>query len=120
MDWKKILFSFNGRVSRKVYWIMMVAGFALGFIFGLSFSPTPEQIEAGTMPGMSPIFMLLLIPMVWIGLAIQVKRFHDQGRSGWFVLLGFIPLIGGIIVLVMCGFLPGDPGPNEYGDGPMA
>lgn len=60
------------------------------------------------------VFVLAsLIPAI----AVQVRRFHDQDRSGWFVLLNFIPYIGGIVVLVfMC--LEGTKGPNRYGPDP--
>ena len=50
-------------------------------------------------------------------IAVQVRRFHDQDKSGWFVLLNFIPIIGGLIVLVMM-FLDGTPGPNRFGPDP--
>ena len=52
-------------------------------------------------------------------IAVQVRRFHDQDKSGWFVLLGLIPYVGGLIVLVfMC--LPGTPGPNRFGPRPAS
>lgn len=51
------------------------------------------------------------------GLAVQVRRFHDQDKSGWFILLGFIPYIGGLILFVfMC--LEGTRGPNRFGPDP--
>ena len=50
-------------------------------------------------------------------LAVQVRRFHDQDKSGWMVLLAFIPFIGGLIVLVfMC--LEGTRGGNRFGPDP--
>jgi uncharacterized membrane protein YhaH (DUF805 family) len=73
---------------------------------------------------MSPLVALgiALIGFIILGclipsIAVQVRRFHDQDKSGWFVLLNFIPSIGGIIVLVfMC--LEGTRGPNRYGPDP--
>jgi uncharacterized membrane protein YhaH (DUF805 family) len=64
--------------------------------------------------GLLVIYALaILVP----SLAVQVRRFHDQDKSGWFILLGFIPAVGGLIVLVfMC--LPGTPGSNQYGPDP--
>jgi uncharacterized membrane protein YhaH (DUF805 family) len=64
--------------------------------------------------GLIGIFVLaFLIP----GIAVQVRRFHDQDKSGWFVLLGFIPYIGGIILFVfMC--IEGTRGPNRFGPDP--
>ena len=48
---------------------------------------------------------------------MQVRRFHDQDKSGWFVLLGFIPIVGGLIVLVFM-LLEGTKGPNRFGPDP--
>ena len=68
--------------------------------------------------GLFLILLLLYVAAFFIpNLAVQVRRFHDQDKSGWFVLLGFIPYLGGLIVLVfMC--LEGTRGPNQYGDDP--
>ncbi|MFT6862889.1 MAG: uncharacterized membrane protein YhaH (DUF805 family), partial [Akkermansiaceae bacterium] len=55
----------------------------------------------------------------WMGLALQGKRWHDRGKSGWMILVNFIPLVGGIWALVECGFLSGTPGPNQYGPDPL-
>ena len=52
-------------------------------------------------------------------LAVQVRRFHDQDKSGWFVLLGFIPYLGALIVFVFM-VLEGTRGPNQYGPDPKA
>jgi uncharacterized membrane protein YhaH (DUF805 family) len=58
-------------------------------------------------------FLVFFIP----GLAVQVRRFHDQDKSGWFILLGFIPYVGSLILLVfMC--LEGTRGPNRFGPDP--
>jgi uncharacterized membrane protein YhaH (DUF805 family) len=64
-----------------------------------------------------PLTTLLLLGIIVPSIAVQVRRFHDQDKSGWFVLLGFIPFVGGLIVLVfMC--LEGTRGPNQYGPDP--
>jgi uncharacterized membrane protein YhaH (DUF805 family) len=53
------------------------------------------------------------------GIAVGVRRLHDTGRSGWWLLIGFVPLIGAIVLLV---FLvgAGNAGPNAHGDDPKA
>lgn len=56
--------------------------------------------------------------IIWPSLAIQVKRWHDRDKSGWWVLIGLIAVIGGIWVLVECGFLPGTAGTNRFGPPP--
>lgn len=62
---------------------------------------------------------LLLIPgylvSFWVHLAIQIKRWHDRGKSGSWIFINLVPCIGGIIALVETGFTRGDFGPNQYG-----
>ena len=100
---------FSGRSSRKEYWM-----FFLGYILA--------AIVAGVLLVIAkPLgflaFAVLVLGAIIPSIAVQVRRFHDQDRSGWMVLLAFISYIGGIIVLVfMC--LPGTEGPNRFGDNP--
>jgi uncharacterized membrane protein YhaH (DUF805 family) len=66
---------------------------------------------SGTAFGLFALFALAsFIPTI----AVQVRRFHDQDRSGWMVLLALIPYLGGLIVLIfMC--LEGTRGANRFG-----
>jgi uncharacterized membrane protein YhaH (DUF805 family) len=125
MDWKKLLFSFEGRVGRKAFWIFIVASFVIAMIINVvALAPmiaaaqsNPESVAQMSMP----IWVwIVFIPLFWISLAIYAKRFHDQDRSAWFILLGLIPFVGGLILLIMLGFLAGTPGTNRFGEGPMA
>ena len=61
-----------------------------------------------------PIFGVLM----WSALALQAKRWHDRGKSGWMFLVTFIPLVGALWTLVECGFLDGTPGENKFGPSP--
>lgn len=120
MDWGKFLFSFEGRISRKAYWIYFLVSLALGFLIqGLAIGTTGLVADPEAMPAIPMWYWLIQIPLLWIGLAVMAKRWHDQDRSGWFTLLLFIPLLGFLIVLVMLGFIGSTPGPNRFGDGPM-
>lgn len=66
--------------------------------------------------GLAPLALFALAIIV-PSIAVQVRRMHDQDKSGWFVLLGFIPYIGGFVMLVfMC--LEGTRGPNRFGPDP--
>ena len=63
----------------------------------------------------SSIFALLvLIPAI----LVYIKRFHDRDKSGWWVLIVLMPIIGAIWMLVELGFLAGTPGPNRFGPPP--
>tara|TARA_R110000772_G_scaffold73387_3_gene160519 strand:+ start:4057 stop:4473 length:417 start_codon:yes stop_codon:yes gene_type:complete len=114
---------FSGRSRRKEYWMFVLFNilvmFGIGIIGAVLGGFAPE--ESGEMSlGGSLMFGLIGIYALAIfipALAVQVRRFHDQDKSGWFVLLGFIPYIGGLIVLVfMC--LDGNKGENRFGPDP--
>nr|WP_320119882.1 DUF805 domain-containing protein [uncultured Marinifilum sp.] len=99
---------FNGRARRKEYWMF----FLFNIIFGIAASLLDTLI--GTAPVINSIYGLaILIP----GIAVSVRRLHDTGRSGWFLLLGLIPFVGAIILLVFFA-TDGDTSDNEYGANP--
>jgi uncharacterized membrane protein YhaH (DUF805 family) len=112
-----LLFSFDGRIGRGTYWLayfglnatMIAAMVAVVFVAELLSLPDELLLVAG---------LLGLIPITWIGLALQVKRWHDRNKSGWWCLIAMVPYVGGLWQLVECGFLPGTPGRNDYGEDP--
>ena len=57
---------------------------------------------------------ILAIAGFIVGLPLIVRRLHDTDRSGWWVLIGLIPFVGGIVLLVFA-CLPGTPAPNRFG-----
>ena len=61
---------------------------------------------------------LFLLTSIIPGIAIIVRRFHDQDKSGWMYLLNFIPYIGGIIIFIFM-LLEGTRGPNRFGEDPL-
>jgi uncharacterized membrane protein YhaH (DUF805 family) len=112
---------FEGRSHRTEYWMFVlfyVILFVAAVVVGMILDAILGSMSGG---GMGIVTMILVIGLALAffvpALAVQVRRFHDQDKSGWFVLLGFIPYVGGIIVLVfMC--LDGTPGPNRFGPDP--
>jgi len=108
---KEILFSFNGRIPRKTYWYsflcIIVASFVFMFLVAL--------LTAGNETAISVITLIFYIPLMWVSLAVQVKRWHDRNKSGWWVLIGLVPVIGGIWALIENGFLAGDEAENRFG-----
>ena len=108
---------FNGRARRKEYWMFVLFQFIFAIvaalldnILGLSFSDVVPYGWIYTLYGLA-----LLIP----GLAIAVRRLHDVGKSGWYLLIYLIPLIGAIWLLVlMC--TNSEHGPNKWGENPKA
>ena len=120
----QILFSFKGRINRAKYWLiqllMLVTVFSL-FIFGLATGQSDNDPLIGSDPdvGRIVIFILYGIISTWIGLAIRIKRWHDRDRSGWWVFIELIPLIGSIWAFVELGCLKGTYGKNRFGPDPL-
>jgi uncharacterized membrane protein YhaH (DUF805 family) len=105
---------FNGRARRKEYWFFVLFNILISLALGIvdhitgSFDPTSG---VGLLGGIYAI--ALLLP----GLTVTVRRLHDTDRSGWWVLLPFIPILGGLILFYFL-VLDSTPGRNEYGDSP--
>lgn len=76
--------------------------------------PMAAKAEDGVLVAI--LFALLFFGFLWNTYAVQAKRWHDRDKSGWWSMVGFIPYIGGIWVLVECGFLRGTDGPNRHGE----
>ena len=111
------LFSFEGRISRLEWWefsIPYAVFLALLYWSESSFAELgPRNIYVAI-----AIFVVYAVAL-YMWLAVNVKRCHDRGRSGWFVLLGLIPLVNIWYVVEVC-FLPGQGGPNRFGPDPKA
>jgi uncharacterized membrane protein YhaH (DUF805 family) len=110
MNWQQYLFSFEGRVGRQQYWLMCLL--SVPFVIGASW------VNGGSPTGTPGVFFLL--PIVWPSIAVQIKRWHDRGKSGWWILINFIPVVGDIWSLVENGFLVGTAGDNRFGPDPLA
>jgi len=128
VDFKNLFLSFNGRTRRLHFWIGGIILWVLyAVIYTILIGSTltaamanngNEAAMAGVFAGTGLIGMLLCLVLVWPALAIQVKRWHDRDKSGWMVLINFIPLVGALWTLIECGFMDGTPGPNKYGPSP--
>jgi uncharacterized membrane protein YhaH (DUF805 family) len=129
MSLMSFLFSFQGRVRRLHLWLFfIVLSFLYGGIFW-QFGHVLHVHHGGWMMGhgmydewlwfaRSPVLDALALLAVWMKLAVIVKRWHDRDKSGWWVLIVLIPVIGWLWQLIECGFLDGTPGPNKYGPSP--
>ncbi len=120
---------FTGRARRAEFWwfvlFYMIVGIVLSIIDGALFGTVTESGSLSTgdysyssqtnTPILSGIFYLAtLLPY----LGVSVRRLHDIDRTGWWLLLGFIPLIG-IIVLIVWFATGGDKGDNRFGPDPI-
>jgi uncharacterized membrane protein YhaH (DUF805 family) len=110
-------FVYRGRASRSAYWwfslFQVLAVLALQVI---AFLPAMASSNGGSAGLFLFVFFVTLVISLYlglIGLALLVRRLHDTDRSGWWVFIGFVPFVGGIILFVFT-LLPGTPGPNRY------
>lgn len=106
--WKNII-SFDGRARRKEYWYFVLFHFLVIFLVAM--------VDANLFKG-SPLLTLpyLLAGMV-AGLSLTIRRLHDIGKSGWWTLIYFVPVIGGTWLFVLLWF-DSEPGSNDYGPNP--
>jgi len=99
---------FSGRARRKEYWFFslfnMIIGIVLGFV---------EVLVGG--PGI--VGMLYGLAVLIPALAVSVRRLHDTDRSGWWLLILLIPVVGAIVLLIFM-VLDSSPGENQYGANP--
>ncbi|MFK7925271.1 MAG: DUF805 domain-containing protein [Bacteroidia bacterium] len=106
---------FSGRASRKEYWMFFL--FHALFIVAMAFSSSFVQETIGLRIGAVFLAIYLLGTMI-PSLAVTVRRLHDINRSGWSILLRFIPLVGSIILLIYL-VTEGDTRDNQYGPDPQ-
>ena len=99
--------NFSGRTRRSGYWYTVLANIIIAVVFGILTS------IAGIFGILSTLYSLaFLVP----GLALTIRRLHDAGKSGWWMLIYLVPLVGWILLLV---WLCTDSGPdNRWGPNP--
>ena len=109
---------FSGRARRKEYWMYtlfnifaFVAAAILDNVLGLTFDVQGQSVGYGY------VYILYALAVFIPGLAVSVRRLHDVGKSGWFLLIGLIPLIGSIwLIVLFC--TDGKSESNKWGTNP--
>lgn len=106
---------FDGRAGRREYWMFFLINLVIAIVLGLI------DGALGTIDmmfgGLGLFGTLYLLAILLPGIGVTIRRLHDTGRVGWWMLVGFIPLVGGIILLVLMA-LAGNEGENAYGPEP--
>ena len=107
--WKNA-FDFSSSTSRRDYWLTVlacfIASFVVGFVIGLVF-PYEYNITAGVGASYSGSMIGIVLSYLWSlaniipGLAIQIRRMHDLGKSGWWIFIVFVPIIGWLWYLIL-------------------
>lgn len=98
---------FSGRARRREYWMFFLVNFIVGLVLAV----------IGRVLDLEILQYLYSLAVLLPGLGVSVRRLHDTGRSGWWLLIALVPLIGAIVLLV---FLVSDsqPDTNQYGPNP--
>ena len=109
-------FVIKGRASRSEYWFLQLLFTPLAMYVGFWSDP----VSAGTIDP-PPLYILSTIIVILLfipSITSQIRRFHDKDKSGWFIFINIIPLVGWLIALVML-LDKGTPGKNRFGEYPL-
>ena len=110
MNFTQICFSFKGRIGRLTWWIMHVL-IAIILVILEAIDPNlfdPDSLKVS-------YYIITLLVLVWVTLAVDVKRWHDRNKSALWILFSLIPLIGQIWMIIELGFFAGTNGQNRFG-----
>ncbi|OBK27909.1 hypothetical protein A5634_21360 [Mycobacterium asiaticum] len=102
-------FNFSDRACRSEFWYWTL----FTFIVSLGTSIIDAQLDSQIVSGL--FSLATFIPSI----AVSVRRLHDIDRTGWWVLIAFVPLLG-IVVLLVFWVTEGTRGTNQYGPNPLA
>jgi uncharacterized membrane protein YhaH (DUF805 family) len=112
--WKKVVLenyaNFTGRARRAEFWWYFLANVIISFVFNI----LDAVIGTGMGAGIGVLGLIYSLAVLVPGLAVGVRRLHDTDKSGWWLLLVFIPIVG-IIVLIVFWATDGTRGANDYG-----
>lgn len=106
---RRLLFGFDGRIGRRTWWL-----WGVGAMLGLGLYATVLLRVAGVSAIYAEGVVNLLL--VWPAVALSAKRWHDRGKSAWWVVVALIPVIGWVWMVIENGCLRGDPLGNRYGE----
>jgi uncharacterized membrane protein YhaH (DUF805 family) len=112
-DYKQFYLSADGRVNRQQWWLRLILPFlVIGLVLtviDLAIGIYNPRTGGGLLSGL--FSLAALIPSI----LVDIKRWHDRDKSGWWMLILLVPVIGAIWFLIELGFLAGTPGPNRFG-----
>lgn len=106
--WKNGL-NFKGRASVAEYWWPWLMNFLIAIVLGMIINASSDSL----------IFLRIAYSFITIvpGFALTIRRFHDSNKSGFYLLLFFVPFVGWIWILYLL-IKDGDPAVNDYGENP--
>jgi uncharacterized membrane protein YhaH (DUF805 family) len=112
-----LFFGVDGRIARKTYWLGTLVACLASLVGSVCVGIVADS--AGTPAVTALLFAVLVVATGWASIGLNCKRWHDRDKSGWWIFIAAIPLVGPIWSLVETGFLRGTPGPNRFGAEPI-
>jgi uncharacterized membrane protein YhaH (DUF805 family) len=106
---------FSGRARRKEFWMFVLINVAISIVLSILDAIIGTRTDSGISILSSIYSLAVLLP----SLAVSVRRLHDTNRTGWWILIGLIPIVGFIILIVFYA-MEGTAGDNQYGPDPKA
>ena len=119
---------FSGRARRTEFWLFALLLFLIEVVFMALISavggqalimgyPSASVPMSGSLVAVILIHFAVTLALLVPSLAVTFRRLHDTNRKGWWILIGFIPLIGQLVLFIFY-VLDGTPGPNRFGPDP--
>ena len=106
-------FVYRGRASRSAYWWWVLFEAIAVLVLELLVVIPAALNSSAAIALFLVVIGIAVIYLALVGLALTIRRLHDIDRSGWWVLIGLVPFVGGIVLLIF-SLLEGTPGPNRF------
>lgn len=121
MTFIEFLFFLDGRITRRILWrrLLLPLGVASLFALYMEWVFQPANFGLYGVQAQSGGIWIFLLLLAWPIVAVSVKRLHDRGKSGWWMLLAAVPYVGWVWYIVEVGLLDGTWGPNHFGPDPL-
>ncbi len=117
-------FEFSGRSRRKEYWMFALFNFLVYLAFMVLMFALGGSMQYNGEAAMGPLVSVVMIAMfIWAiatiipSLAVTFRRLHDTDHSAWWILIGLVPIIGGLVLLYFY-LIEGTQGANRFGPDP--
>lgn len=114
----KSLFTIEGRIGRQDYLIVQIGLFFSQFVL-MTFYSIIIQSSASLQGLLSLTAIPLILGLIWISLAAQIKRWHDVDKSGFWCFIVLVPILGALYAIYKNFFVKGTTGPNRFGSDPL-
>ncbi|MDD3115560.1 MAG: DUF805 domain-containing protein [Anaerovibrio sp.] len=115
----KFFFTIRGRLNRKRYNLFILANFLLSIAGSFMAEAAREGQGPDVLTNTDIVILAAALVMTVAGITMGIRRLHDLNRTGWWMLVELIPILGSLILSVYLMFFKGTDGYNEYGPDPL-